>query len=168
MKTTGTNNLISRFETLRPRLKIWASRFLGDDTEADDALQEAFVRLWRHKEEISDGSATTIDSVSMTAVRSACIDATRRRKVRQAEPIEAADTYTGDETDSATELAEEIKALMADRLDSRAREIMLLHDSLGYDYDEIAQRLGITEAHTRVILSRARKAVRDAYRERLR
>ena len=59
---------------------------------------------------------------------------------------------------------EEVRALIDRQLDDRQREILLLHDSLGYDYPEIASRLGITEANTRVILSRARKTIREAYR----
>lgn len=166
MRRNDTNNLTLRFEALRPRLKAWAARMLGSEDDADDALQEAFFRLWRTNQD-KDEPSGAIDSHSITAVRSACIDSLRRRKVRLAEPLEQAEMKAFDsEAEHRADLAEEVKDLIDHTLDPRAREILMLHDSLDYDYDEIAARLDITEAHCRVILSRARKAIRDAYRRR--
>ena len=162
MKQAATNTSIAtRFEALRPRLKMWATRLLGSDEDADDALQDAFFRLWRHK----DNMPATVEAMSMTALRSACIDSLRRRKIRMAEPIEEAERQSSSPAESMADMAEDIKELIESRLDERSKEILLLPDSLDYDYDEIAQRLGITESHARVILSRARKTIRNAYRE---
>lgn len=109
----------------------------------------------------------TVEAMSMTALRSACIDSLRRRKIRMAEPIEEAERQSSSPAESMADMAEDIKELIESRLDERSKEILLLHDSLDYDYDydEIAQRMGITESHARVILSRARKTIRNAYRE---
>lgn len=166
MRRNDTNNLTGRFEALRPRLKAWAARMLGSEDDADDALQEAFFRLWRTERD-ADYKTEAIDSHSIIAVKSACIDSLRRRKVRLAEPLERAEqNATENEAEHRAYLAEEVKELIDRTLDPRAREILMLHDSLDYDYDEIAARLDITEANCRVILSRARKAVREAYRLR--
>lgn len=144
---------------------MWALQLLGNDSDADDALQEAFFRLWRRKEQINP-TPTSMDAISMTAVKSACIDAIRRRNILQSESIEVAESAQATQVDEGnSDLVEEVRALIEHRLDSRAREILLLHDSLGYDYDEISSRLNISEAHARVILSRARKTIREAYRE---
>lgn len=160
-QTIRHNGLASRFEALRPRLKAWAARILGNETDADDALQEAFFRLWRTSDE------SMPESVGFTAVRCACIDLLRRRQVRRSEPLEMADHSLSDsEAEKLADMAEEVKSLIDSRLDARQREILMLHDSQGYDYGEIAERLNITEANARVILSRARKTIREAYRER--
>ncbi|MCM1029283.1 MAG: RNA polymerase sigma factor [Pseudoflavonifractor sp.] len=156
--------LARRFEELRPKLKLWASRILGSSDDADDALQEAFFRLWRRRD-----TPGNVDAMSHTAVRSACIDLLRRRAVRRAEPLDAAGellTLGSDADDSLAAMVQEVTDLIESRLDSRAREILLLHDSQGYDYDEISLKMGITEVNCRAILSRARKTIRDIYRSR--
>lgn len=162
MEITGRHNPVAeRFEALRPRLKAWATGILGSMSDADDALQEAFFRLWRSAARGND----ITESANYTAVRCACIDLLRRRSARAAEPIEIAESRAQDQqAEEMADMYEEVRVLIDRQLDDRQREILLLHDSLGYDYPEIASRLGITEANTRVILSRARKTIREAYR----
>lgn len=167
MKTQSNHTTLSgRFEALRPRLRVWASRLLGSKEDADDALQEAFFRLWRQKDRV-EKDLTSVDTISMTALRSACIDSLRRRSIRRADPIEASETIADSPAEAMADMAEDVRRLIETRLDSRAREILLLHDSLGYTYTEISERMGISEPNARVILSRARKTIRDAYRQQL-
>ncbi len=158
--------LSGRFEALRPRLRVWASRLLGSQEDADDALQEAFFRLWRQKDRLKE-DLSAVDAMSMTALRSACIDSLRKRSIRRTDPVEIPETISDSPVEAMADMVEDVKHLIETRLDSRAREILLLHDSLGYNYDEISERMGISEANARVILSRARKAIRDAYRQQL-
>lgn len=164
MKQIQTNELTRRFVAMRPRLMIWAAHILGSDDDAEDALQEAFFRLWRHRTKLEGDY--NIEAVSFTALRSSCIDLLRRRSMRRSSPIEDADRVTEQAAEEMADMAEEVKGLIEQRLDPRAKEILTLHDSLGYGYDEIASRLNITEANARLILSRARKTVREAYRDR--
>lgn len=165
MERTNRHNIIAeRFEALRPRLRAWASRLLGNDSDADDALQEAFFRLWRRRDDDCEQS----DAVNFTAVRCACIDILRKRAVRASEPIDAAEAIApASEAESLADMADEVNALIDSRLDNRQKELLLMHDSMGYDYPEIAERLNITEANARVILSRARKTIREAYRQKV-
>lgn len=158
-------SLSQSFEALRPRLRLWALKLLGNDEDADDALQDAFFRLWRHRNQ-APAKELTPEVMSHTALRSACIDLLRKRRVRISEPIERMEIADTSEANEMVEMAEEVKNLIDSQLDPKAREVLMLHDSLGYDYGEIASRLEITEANARVILSRARKAVREAYRHR--
>lgn len=155
--------LSQRFEALRPQLKLWATRLLGSKEDAEDALQDTFFRLWRQKDSIT-GQQTMIDAMSVTALRSVCIDSLRKRNIRRTEPIETSERVIDTTSDAMADLVEEVRVLINEQLPSRHKEVLLLHDSLGYDYNEIADKLGITEANARVILSRARKAVREAYK----
>lgn len=159
-------SLTTRFETLRPRLKAWAERLLENSDDAEDALQEAFFRLWRRsiKSEETSGTAN-LDAMSMTTVRSVCIDMLRSRRVRRTEPLENAETGNKEADSSPTEIAQDVTELIASRLDERTRNILLLHDVEDYGYPEIAKKYGITEANCRLIVSRARKSIREAYHQ---
>lgn len=165
--TDISKNPVRRFEALRPRLRAWAERLLQDRDDAEDALQEAFFRLWR-RGTIAESAQESVDlgAASMTAVRSVCIDMLRSRKVRHSEPLERADENVIPATNPLSEMAEDVAALIGARLDERTRNILLLHDAEEMSYEEIAARYGITEANCRLIVSRARKTIREAYRQR--
>lgn len=83
MTETG-DILTSIFTRLRPRLHSTAARWLGSDSDADDVLQDAFLRLWG---KTLDHDMT--ERAAATAVKSTCIDTLRRRKVRRADPLES-------------------------------------------------------------------------------
>lgn len=159
-------SLTARFETLRPRLRAWAERLLENPDDAEDALQEAFFRLWRRglKSEETAGTVN-LDAMSMTTVRSVCIDMLRSRKVRRSEPLENAENGTAETDRSQAEIAQDVTELIASRLDERTRNILLLHDVEDYSYPEIAKKYGLTEANCRLIVSRARKSIREAYHQ---
>lgn len=146
---------------LRPRLRSIASAMLGSDSDADDAVQEAFIRLWGRCE-----SAAASDAV--VAVRSASLDALRRRKVRRAESLDAAFDDPPDDPPPAadSELYDEVSALIDTRLSEREKTILLLRDRDEWEFEAIASRLGLTESNVRVILSRARLKVRQIYSTR--
>lgn len=122
------------------------------------ALTLAMAATAGAQTEVTDTIADFTDVSTVTIVKS-------KDGTRMAEPIEEAERQSSSPAESMADMAEDIKELIESRLDERSKEILLLHDSLDYDYDEIAQRMGITESHARVILSRARKTIRNAYRE---
>lgn len=146
---------------LRPRLRSIASAMLGSDSDADDAVQEAFIRLWGRCESAADSDA-------VVAVRSASLDALRRRKVRRAESLDAAFDDPPDDPPPAadSELYDEVSALIDTRLSEREKTILLLRDRDEWEFEAIASRLGLTESNVRVILSRARLKVRQIYSTR--
>ena len=63
---------------LRRRLQANARRMLADDSAADDALQDAFYRLWKHRDNIVTDSQA--EGMSVIAVRNTCIDALRKHR----------------------------------------------------------------------------------------
>ncbi|MCM1482746.1 MAG: sigma-70 family RNA polymerase sigma factor [Muribaculaceae bacterium] len=158
--------LTAAYLRLRPRLTATARHILpGEDSDVTDALQEAFCRLWGHRRNIS--SASHAEGALMTAVRNVCIDTLRRSHTEAVSDTELARMEQTSDSDSATnELYDEVSRIISSQLNERDREILLLRDRNGYEMDAIAARFGLSEANVRLILSRARRTVRECYRNK--
>lgn len=155
--------LTSTFIRLRNQLQATARRLLADDSAADDALQDAFYKLWERRQSIV--SQSQAEGLSVVTVRNTCIDALRRSSHTAEYPIDQAaeDVAENDGNDERTELYESVKAIIDSSLSEREKAVITMRDTLGMDFEDIAEELGITEANTRMILSRARKTVREIY-----
>ncbi|WNI25792.1 sigma-70 family RNA polymerase sigma factor [Streptomyces sp. ITFR-16] len=164
--------LAARFEENRARLNAVAYRMLGSATEAEDAVQEAWIRLGR-----SDGSAIeNLPGWLTTVVGRVCLDMLRSRRSRREEPLEAgAPDGPGVERAPAPGPGgdPEQQALMADSvglallvvletLDPAERLALVLHDMFAVPFDEIARIVDRTPAAARQLASRARRRVRGA------
>ncbi len=103
-------------------------------------------------------------------MKSTCIDTLRRRKVRRADPLESvADIEPANSAnDTAEEIYEDVTVLINGRLSEQARSVLLLRDRDEWEFDAIAEHLGLSEANVRMILSRARRTVRDLYNQQCR
>jgi len=162
---TDRELLAERFEETRPRLRAVAYRMLGSSTEAEDAVQEAWLRLSRSEaNEIGNlgGWLTTV-------VARVCLDMLRSRRVRGEEPIEgvaatAADMDAVDpERDSL--LAESISSALLVVLQTLApaeRVAFVLHDMFDLPFDEIGPIVDRSPAAARQLASRARRRVQGA------
>jgi RNA polymerase sigma-70 factor (ECF subfamily) len=153
------------FEQHRARLHGIAYRMLGSRAEADDVVQEAWLRWDRAGHDIRTPEAWLV-----TATTRLCIDRLRQLRTEREhyvgpwlhEPL-TLDT-AAPPADRAAELASDLSvALLAvlERLAPEERAAFLLHDLFDSDYDAIAQILGKSEAACRQIVSRARKRVRE-------
>jgi RNA polymerase sigma-70 factor (ECF subfamily) len=158
--------LAHRFETHRDHLRAVAYRMLGSLTEAEDAVQESWLRLSR-----SDTSdVENLAGWLTTVVGRVCLDMLRSRKARREEPW---DGFVPDPIISRDEAGPEHEALMADSvglallvvletLTPAERLAFVLRDMFGVPFDEIASIVGRTETATRQLASRARRRVRGA------
>lgn len=143
------------FEAERPRLQALAGRMLGDPTEAQDVVQQAWLRL--------SGTDADIDSLPAwltTVTTRLCLDRLRSRT-----PIPHPDVQ-GDEVveDPADQvaLAETVGLalnVVLDRLSPNERVAFVLHDSFGFDFPTIAALLDTTPVAARKLASRARAKV---------
>lgn len=154
---------------IKGRLQMTARRIVSDEA-VDDALQDAFVRLWSRRSDFD--SATAVEGVTVTTVRNICIDTLRRDAVRRHDDIDdnpsaaaVTDDY-GDDTQERRELYGEVTGLIDKELSERDRRILYLRDRDGWEMDDIALEMGISEANVRVILSRSRKIIRQIYLKR--
>jgi RNA polymerase sigma factor (sigma-70 family) len=159
------SGLAEQFETVRPRLLAIAYRMLGSLSEAEDAVQDSWLRLAR-------ADATTIRDLEgwlITAVARQCLDALRARRLRPGdgerlpEPLVVGDGPIDPE--AAAVLGEAIGLavlVVLDRLGPAERLAFVLHDIFGVPFDEIGAILGKSPTASRQLASRARRRVRGA------
>ncbi|MBY0162022.1 sigma-70 family RNA polymerase sigma factor [Cytobacillus firmus] len=157
--------LANTFETHRKNLQIVAYRMLGSLSEAEDAVQESWLRLSR-------ADARSIENLGgwlTTVVSRVCLDMLRLRKSRREESIEAhlPDSFNSQENISDPEqeaiLADSIGVallVVLDNLKPAERITFVLHDVFAMPFNEIAPIVGKSEAATRQLASRARHRVR--------
>jgi RNA polymerase sigma-70 factor (ECF subfamily) len=161
------NWLAQRFEEHRSRLGAVAYQMLGSNTEADDAVQEAWLRLSR-----ADSSAVhNLGGWLTTVVGRVCLDMLRSRVAHREEPLgeqvpEPA-TSRPDEADPAEEalMAESVSLALLIVLDTLApaeRLAFVLHDMFAVPFDEIGSILGRSPNASKQLASRARQKVQAA------
>lgn len=163
--------LTSVFAGIRSRLISMAERMLGNEDDAADAVQDAFCRLWQHRESI--GTRNEVEGVSVVTVRNLCVDSLRRSTKTAEVSIDDNRTEADGVDDGAWDEEErkavfdEVTAIMNRHLSEEQRTIMRLREYEDFSYAEIADLLDMKEATVRVQLSRARKLVREIYRSRI-
>ena len=155
--------LAQKFEENRGRLRGVAYRMLGSAGEADDAVQEAWLRLNRSNPAEIQNFAGWLTTV----VAHVCLDMLRSRKSRHEESLEAEPTAppprdrTFDPEREAL-LADSVGLallVVLDRLDPAERLAFVLHDMFAVPFDEIAAIVGRTPTAARQLASRARRRV---------
>ena len=155
--------LTSTFLALRQKLVRGAGRIVGAD-EADDILQDAFVRLWNRRDEITDSRHA--EGLASVTVRNISIDRFRERERHATEDLDGKESSDeADDSPSVEETYSEVTAIINSRLSARDRQIMYMRDrdGIGIDFDIIAAKFGLSEANVRMIVSRARTTIRNIY-----
>jgi RNA polymerase sigma-70 factor (ECF subfamily) len=143
------------FESERPRLLGIASRVLGDHTEAEDVVQQAWLRMHR-----TDADIDSLPAWLTTVTTRLCLDRLRSRTPVPVEDVEPAET-AGDPADEVV-LADTVGLalhVVLDRLSPRERVAFVLHESFGFEFSTIAAVLDTTPAAARKLASRARAKV---------
>ncbi|HJQ55810.1 MAG TPA: RNA polymerase sigma factor SigJ [Vineibacter sp.] len=153
---------VATFEAERPRLRALAYRMLGTMGDAEDAVQDTYLR-W-HRTECA--AVRTPQAWLVSACTRICIDRLRRARTERSayigpwlpEPmiVETGDSPTLDDTLSLAFL------VVLERLSPTERAAWLLHEAFEHDYAEIARALDKSEAACRQLVSRARKHLKDS------
>ena len=155
--------LAERFEAERPRLRSVAYRLLGSAGEADDAVQEAWLRLSR-------SNASEVENLGgwlTTVVSRVCLDMLRSSRSRREEPLAQEGESIPDAADPERDamLSEAVGVAMLavlQRLGPSERVAFVLHDVFGVPFEEIAGIVGRTPAAARQLASRGRRRVQGA------
>ncbi|MDE7407517.1 MAG: sigma-70 family RNA polymerase sigma factor [Muribaculaceae bacterium] len=159
------NHFTRLFAEMHTRLRLSVRGWLGNDDDAADVVQETFYRLWNRCDSMdSDGEASAI---LHTTARNLSIDALRRRSSRAMTPItddvEVADIHDHATTDE--DILAKVTAIIDSKLSERDRAILYRRERDGWDFEDLAEEYGLSEANVRMILSRGRRTVREFYRK---
>ena len=152
--------LISAFSRWRNRLLRQALRFLPSKEDAEDVIQDAFIRLWAKAEQIE----TERDAASLATVviRNMAVDHYRQQKRKpQTTDVEMLDLQ--EETADIDERRQLVDEIMQRVLTPLQLRIVELREYEGLGYDEVASILGMQQPAVRMQLSRARRAIREEY-----
>lgn len=147
---------------LQDKLYSFSLRFLGDSEDAKDAVQEVLIKLWKLRDSLEN--YRSIFAFAMTVTRNHCLD---KIKARRTVPIEDNKVYSGQVVNTTPgdilerkDLTEKIKRIIGE-LPENQRSVIHLRDIDGFDNQEIAEILSMDVNNVRVLLSRARKKVRE-------
>jgi RNA polymerase sigma factor (sigma-70 family) len=159
--------MAKRFEEHRSQLRAVAYRMLGSLTDADDAVQEAWLRLSR----ADTHDVENLRAWLTTVVARVCLNVLRSRESRREEPVtpQLVETIAGGDDGIGPEdemlLADSVGLallVVLERLPPAERLAFVLHDMFAVPFDEIAPIVGRSPAAARQLASRARRRIRSA------
>src|SRR5450755_1985731 len=160
--------LANKFDRQRPQLRAVAYRILGSLTEADDAVQDAWLRLWRTDAERID----SLEPWLTTVVARICLNMLRSRRTRSEQPLDSFlpepiidDPAAGTDPEHEALLADAVGIalqVVLDTLSPAERRAFVLHDMFAVPFEEIAAMVHRSPQATRQLASRARRRVQEA------
>src|SRR5918999_1295338 len=159
--------LAQRFQEHRPRLRAVAYRMLGSTSEADDAVQEAWIRLSRS----NAGEIDNLEAWLVTVVGRVALNMLRSRKTRREEPLDARlpdpiiDRADGIDPEHEVLLTDSVGLallVVLETLTPAERLAYVLHDMFSVPFDEIGSILDRSPDAARQLASRGRRRIRGA------
>lgn len=147
---------------LRSKLYRFALKMLGSDTEAEDNVQETFLRMWVMRQKLNEYK--NLGGLAMQINKNLCLDKLRKQKANIT--IESVYSYTDNQTvhtSLETKQSIDIVTKIIKSLPTLQQIIIRMRDVEGYDIDEIATITATRPEAVRVNLSRARQRVREQY-----
>lgn len=142
---------------LRDKMYRFARSILLRTDEAEDVTHDTLERLWRGREQLAQ--CRNIEAFVMTALRNGCYDRLRRRKLREYATESYPVVAVADESSRWSDRVLVTEAMK--QLSESQREVLHLKDIEGYETHEIAEMMSTAENQIRMILSRARKRLRE-------
>ena len=146
---------------VKNKLYRFALKLLRSTTEAEDTVQEVFLKLWSKKETLVNYNS--IEAFAMVMTKNLCLDKLKSPKSKTKEILDT-DMKVSDRTpENYFEMKDNIKYVhrIIASLPDQQKMIIQLRDVEGYEYEEIAEIMQMNRNAIRVNLSRARKTVRD-------
>jgi RNA polymerase sigma-70 factor (ECF subfamily) len=154
------------------RVMVYSSKFygysykiLGNREEARDAVQDLYVKLWSLRHSLKD--VNSIEAFATTVIRNLCIDRLKRIKNSSLHSENLGRLFLVDETKEVNylnddkEIRVELIRRAIKKLPDIQQQIFIMRDFEEKEYDEISVELKVTPENVRVMLSRARKRVRE-------
>lgn len=152
------------FLPLHHKLYRIAFCLTGNKEDAEDMVQEAYLRIWKRRADLDE--IENLEAFSVTVVKNVCLNMLRNR--RQDEEIDngqrpdvAAETDVGREIESRDALG--IVTALIERLPERQRDVIRMRDVGDCSFEEIEMSTGLSPGNIRTLLSRARKKIKEQY-----
>ena len=147
------------------KLYRYAFRFLEDSDEAQDAVQEVFVKLWKMRDQMKD--VRNMEAFAVRITRNYCLD---QIKTKHTVSLDVNDYFKDRISDMSDpqeilEKSDTMKELgrIVQELPEPQRSVLRMRDIEGYSNEEVGEKLGLTPGNVRVVLSRARKKIRESF-----
>lgn len=140
---------------------------LRDQEEAEDAVQEVFIKLWKMEKKLGDYAS--IDALAITMTKNLCIDKIRKQKNIHTEDFGNREYFMASSPSPYDQMADnesdKIIHRIIESLPDIYKRIFILHEIEGLSYEEIAEKTSQNINTLRVTLSRARSLLRDEYKK---
>ena len=150
---------------LYPRLQRVALRMLGNVEDAEDMVQEVYMKLWGKREELPD--VQNMEAYCVALTKNMCIDRLRLAEVDRVDvgdvPLSLA---AADDVASQLERQDAVEQVMLiiETLPEKQQQVITVRDIRDCTFEEIEEQTGLTAVNVRALLSRARKTIRERFK----
>jgi RNA polymerase sigma-70 factor (ECF subfamily) len=158
-----SENFKKQFLPYAEKLYALAFRLLGNKTEASDAVQDTFLKLWDKRNELE---IQNTEAFSVTLVKNICLDILRKR--RRSELLSNIEQIENEkEINKQIEIHYDWMQMLTliKQLPKQQQQLIILRHVKEYTMIEIAQKTGLSETNVRTTLSRARKLLREKFEQ---
>ena len=151
---------------LYPRLQRVALRLLGNVEDAEDIVQEVYMKLWSKRDALPD--VKDVEAYCVTLAKNMCIDRLRMAEAEKADvdevPTMLAETDDVEAQVERRDAVEQVKQII-ETLPEHQQQVITLRDMEDCSFEEIAEQTGLTAVNIRMLLSRARKTIRERFKK---
>ena len=151
---------------LYPRLQRVALRLLGNAEDAEDMVQEVYMKLWSKRDALPD--VQDVEAYCVTLMKNMCIDRLRMAEADKADvdevPIMLAATDDVEAQVERRDAVEQVQRIIG-TLPEHQQQVITLRDMEDCSFEEIAEQTGLTAVNVRMLLSRARRTIRERFKK---
>ena len=151
---------------LYPRLQRVALRLLGNAEDAEDIVQEVYLKLWSKRDALPD--VQDVEAYCVTLTKNMCIDRLRIAEADKADVDEVPTMLAAtDDVEAQVErhdAVEQVKRII-ETLPEHQQQVITLRDMEDCSFEEIAEQTGLTAVNVRMLLSRARRTIRERFKK---
>ena len=137
---------------------------LEDEADAEDAVQELYLKLWSARKTLGGVQNPAAYGISM--LKNICIDRIRKRQIRKAEPLEKAPPLEDAPPERRAEMKDTLRHLLdeMEKLPQKQRDVLRMRTIDELEYEEISEKTGLSQVHIRVLITTARKTLKQKLR----
>ena len=160
------NDFKEQFLPYQRRLYQVAFLLMGNAEDAEDMVQEAYLKLWKKRNELPS-DIDSMEAYCVTLTKNLCYDALRKVHIdkdeRSPEELKISNESTVSHEIEVRDEANQVMRLI-EGLPEQQRQIILMRDVNDRPYEEIEEETGLSAINIRVLLSRARKRIREQFK----